>query len=131
MKRFVIVIVLVALGASAHRAAAVPAFARKYKTSCTTCHTIFPKLNPFGEQFRRNGFRFPGIDSDVVKAEPVALGTDAQKKTFPDSVWPGFLSSFPPLAFGMNGQAIFHPDTGSSAGVADNGAAFNLDGLVE
>jgi hypothetical protein len=131
MKRFASIVILVAIAGSAHRAAAVPAFARKYKTSCTTCHTIFPKLNPFGEQFRRNGFRFPGIDSDVVKAEPVALGTDAQKKTFPDSVWPGLLSSFPPLAIGVNGQAIFHPDTASGGGAADNGAAFNMDGLVE
>jgi len=55
-------------------ASAVPAFSRKYKTSCVTCHTIFPKLNPFGEQFRRNGFRFPCIDSDAVKSDPVPLG---------------------------------------------------------
>ena len=31
---------------------AIPAFARKYETSCQTCHTGFPKLNPFGEAFR-------------------------------------------------------------------------------
>src|SRR5689334_8807440 len=85
----------------AHRAWAIPAFARKYKTACTTCHTIFPKLNPFGEQFRRNNYRFPGIDSDSTKAEPVALGTDEQKKAFPEAVWPGILSPFPPLAFGF------------------------------
>jgi thiol-disulfide isomerase/thioredoxin len=131
MKRLVPLLVVVAIAGSAHRAAAVPAFARKYKTSCTTCHTIFPKLNPFGEQFRRNGFRFPGIDSDVVKSEPVPLGTDEQKKLFPDAVWPGTLSPFPAFALGFNGQAVFHPDTGSSGGVADNGAVFNTDTLVE
>ena len=43
-------------------AKAIPAFARKYQTSCTTCHTAFPKLNPFGEAFRRNNYRFPGDD---------------------------------------------------------------------
>jgi hypothetical protein len=47
--------VLVTVIAVSGRARAVPAFARKYKTSCVTCHTIFPKLTPFGEQFRRNG----------------------------------------------------------------------------
>jgi hypothetical protein len=119
------------LAASAGHVGAVPAFARKYKTACTTCHTIFPKLTPFGEQFRRNGYRFPGIDSDSVKAEPIALGTDEQKKAFPDAVWPATLSPFPPLAFAFNGQAIFHPDKNSSLATADNHAVANLDTLVE
>lgn len=108
---------------------ALPAFARKYKTACTTCHIIFPKLNPFGEQFRRNGYRFPGVDSDSVKAEPIAIGTDEQKKAFPDAVWPSMLTPFPPLAFGFNGQAVFHPDRKASA--AENNTTVNLDGLIE
>ena len=44
---------------------------------------------------------------------------------------PGFVSPFPPLAFGFNGQAIFHPDKNSSAGAADNHAVVNLDTVVE
>ena len=40
-------------------ARAVPSFARKYQTSCQTCHTVYPVLNPFGEAFRRDGYRFP------------------------------------------------------------------------
>ena len=131
MRRILQLVVFAVVVGGASHAWAIPAFARKYKTSCVTCHTIFPKLTPFGEQFRRNGYRFPGIDSDSVKAEPVALGTDEQKKQFPDAVWPGFVSPFPPLAFGFNGQALFHPDKNSSAGVADNHAVVNLDGLVE
>jgi hypothetical protein len=43
----------------AGEAQAVPSFARKYQTSCLTCHTVYPVLNPFGEAFRRNGYRFP------------------------------------------------------------------------
>ena len=131
MRRLINIIIVVAVVGTAGQAWAIPAFARKYKTSCTTCHTIFPKLNPFGEQFRRNGYRFPGIDSDSTKAEPLALGTDEQKKMFPDAGWPGLLSPFPPIAFAFNGQAIFHPDKNSSAGIADNHAVANLDGLVE
>ncbi|MGR3220210.1 MAG: hypothetical protein ACUZ8H_10390, partial [Candidatus Anammoxibacter sp.] len=38
---------------------AIPYFARKYHTACDTCHFHFPKLNPFGEAFRKLGFRFP------------------------------------------------------------------------
>ena len=127
MRKLVLVLVLLGL---AGQAWAVPAFARKYKTSCTTCHTIFPKLTPFGEQFRRNGYRFPGVDSDNVKADPIALGTDEQKKEYPDAVWPGTLSPFAPLAIGFNGAGVLHPDKNSSAGTADNHAVVNLDGVV-
>src|SRR5574342_568151 len=89
--------------ATAAQARAVPAFARKYGTSCLTCHTVFPKLTPFGEAFRRNGYRFPGVDSDYVKQEQVAMGQEASKKTFPNSVWPGTVPSSVPLAFGVLG----------------------------
>jgi hypothetical protein len=35
---------------------AIPAFARKYNMSCQTCHSPFPKLKPYGDEFARNGF---------------------------------------------------------------------------
>jgi hypothetical protein len=112
-------------------AAAVPTFARKYGTSCLTCHTVYPKLTPFGEAFRRNGFRFPGTDSDFVKQDPVPLGPDADKQVFPARVWPGTLASSVPVAVGFNGQAVVHPSKTSGAAVADNGARFSLDTLME
>ena len=46
---------------------AFPIFARKYETSCQTCHTIFPKLNAFGEAFRLKGYRMPGETEEMVK----------------------------------------------------------------
>ena len=76
---------------SASRAEAIPAFARRYGTSCQTCHVIYPKLTPFGEAFRRNGFKFPGKDEDFVKQEQVPLGQEAYRQVFPDAVWPGTL----------------------------------------
>ena len=36
--------------------AAIPAFARKYRMSCKTCHAPFPRLKPYGEEFAGNGF---------------------------------------------------------------------------
>jgi len=36
--------------------AAIPAFARKYRVSCTTCHAPFPRLKPYGEEFAGRGF---------------------------------------------------------------------------
>jgi hypothetical protein len=41
------------------KAYAVSQWTRKYKTSCTTCHTSFPRLNYAGEKFMRNGFQDP------------------------------------------------------------------------
>ena len=38
-------------------ASAIPAFARRYKVSCQTCHDPFPKLTDFGSQFAANGYR--------------------------------------------------------------------------
>jgi len=116
--------------ATTQSANAIPAFARKYGTSCQTCHSVYPKLNPFGEAFRHNGYRFPGVDSDYWKQETVPLGQEAQKKTFPNSVWPGSLPGGPPLAFGFNGSALIHPDKNATGALADNGTIFTLQDLV-
>lgn len=35
---------------------AIPAFARKYNMTCKTCHSPFPKLKPYGEEYAGNGF---------------------------------------------------------------------------
>lgn len=110
---------------------AIPAFARKYGTSCLTCHTVYPKLTPFGEAFRRNGYRFPGVDSDYAKQETVALGQEANKKTFPNSVWPATLPTSVPIAIGFNGQAFLYPDRSSSVARANGGAGVSLDDLVK
>jgi hypothetical protein len=116
----------------AARADAIPAFARKYGTSCLTCHTIYPKLTPFGEAFRRNGYLFPGVDSDYVKQETVVLGQEANKKTFPNSVWPGSIPTSLPVAFGVNGQAFVIPKGDSTAGrAARPGTVLDLHQLVD
>lgn len=97
---------------SIHAAAAVPSFARKYETSCLTCHTIYPALNPFGEAFRRNGYRFPSqngsTDSDATRAEIIALGQEEYKKTFPDSVWPDKIVKDVPISAMMNGSVAMN-----------------------
>ncbi|HKD62520.1 MAG TPA: hypothetical protein VKB40_00685, partial [Candidatus Acidoferrales bacterium] len=75
--------------ASAPRANAIPAFSRKYQTSCTTCHNNFPELNDFGVAFKKNGFKFPKDDESFVKEPPVLLGAKAQKEAFPNALYPG------------------------------------------
>jgi hypothetical protein len=79
-------------------ALAIPAFSRKYQTSCQTCHIMFPKLNAFGEAFRLRGYRLPGETEAMIKEPPVSLGAPAYKKLWPQAVWPGEISSAVPLA---------------------------------
>ncbi|MFQ5559580.1 MAG: hypothetical protein ACE5FU_03205, partial [Nitrospinota bacterium] len=79
MKKGIIVMLAALLYqvAGAGSASAIPVFARKYKTSCTTCHVAIFKRNAFGDAFRKNGYRMPGDDSFFVKEKPVSLGADS------------------------------------------------------
>lgn len=110
--------IVIAIPSVAH---AIPAFARRYETSCTTCHTVFPRLNPFGEAFRRNAYRFPaGNDATAEKEEPLALGSEAHKELYPKAVWPGQIPRAFPLSLVADGNAAFgpHPESHSMAGMA-------------
>src|SRR5579872_6256075 len=115
----------------AREAHAVPSFARKYQTSCQTCHTVYPVLNPFGEAFRRDGYRFPSqngsLDSDTVKTNMIALGQEEYVKTFPDSVWPDKIADAIPLSVMFNGNVpINMPDSDAKAAA---GNTFTWSGI--
>ncbi len=43
---------------------AIPAFARKYGMPCSSCHEAWPKLSPFGQQFKDNGYQM-GNEKDA------------------------------------------------------------------
>ncbi len=86
-------------------ASAIPAFARKYGTSCYTCHSGFPARNAFGEAFKNNGYRWPGgEDEEKSKQEQVKLGSDGWKKTFPESPWPGDIPGYAPVSLWVRGN---------------------------
>lgn len=44
---------------SAPTAEATSQWAKKYKTPCTACHTVFPRLSYYGEKFLLNGYQDP------------------------------------------------------------------------
>jgi hypothetical protein len=99
------------------RANAVPAFSRKYQTSCQTCHSIFPKLNPFGEAFRLNGYHLPGETEEQVKQKPVSLGADAYARMWPEMVYPSTLPGNAPFALNVKMASLYassHDDTGKT-----------------
>jgi len=95
----------------AREAAAIPAFARKYRTSCTTCHVAIPKRNAFGEAFRRNGYQIPAGDERYIKEEPVSLGAEAWKEMWPDAIWPGAIPGTFPLAAYVHQRFVFDGPT--------------------
>ena len=83
-------------------ASAIPAFARQYGTSCSTCHVDFPKLNDFGKAFKDAGFKFPKNDEEFIKVPPVMLGAAAQKEAWPHSIFPGTIPGLPPVGLRFN-----------------------------
>ncbi len=93
---------------SVNTAQAIPAFARKYKTSCTTCHYAFPKLNAFGKAFKNNGYRYPaGQDPEMTKEEPVSLGAESYKRVWPDAIWPADIAGTSPISIRAIGRVHF------------------------
>ena len=112
MKRFrrlaLAVLATVAAGVYLQEASivsAIPPFARKYQTSCTTCHSAMPRLNATGEAFRLNGYKFLD-DEMLVKEEPVELGDEAYKNIWPKAIWPADIPKQTPLA--LRTQLVGH-----------------------
>jgi hypothetical protein len=64
---------------------AIPAFARRHKLSCTTCHAPFPRLKDYGNEFAGNGFYIPEEEKerDYVSAGDPLLWLN---KVFPVAV---------------------------------------------
>ena len=100
--------ILVWLSMAAPRASAIPAFSRKYQTSCSTCHSNYPELNDFGEAFKKNGFKFPKDDETFVKEPPVLLGAKSQKEAFPKAIYPGEIPGSVPVAFRYSGNFTYN-----------------------
>ena len=84
---------------------AIPAFARLHQTSCQTCHVGFPKLNPFGEAFRLNGYRMPAEMQSEEK--PQSLGAEAYKKMWPKAIWPSDIPGHIPLALNVKMASVY------------------------
>jgi hypothetical protein len=98
---------VITLETSTPQLMAIPAFARKYHTSCSTCHSNWPELNDFGRAFKINGFKFPKDDEEFLKEPPLVLGAEAQKESFPHSIYPGELPILP-IAFRYSGYLSYN-----------------------
>lgn len=93
----------------AARASAIPAFARRYETTCTTCHIVPPKLNAFGIAFKNNGYRIPVDDEKFIKQPDVPQGAPGWKQLWPKAVWPGAIPDRVPLSVGTEMVTDINP----------------------
>jgi hypothetical protein len=49
---------------------ALPAFARKYGMPCSSCHEAWPKLSPFGQSFKDNGYQMMNDKDAPIYQQP-------------------------------------------------------------
>ena len=91
----------------AGRAEAIPAYSREHKTECTTCHTIFPQLNEFGQAFEKNAFVWPGAAHRVKKVTQ----TEEERKSAEFINLSG-LPAIVPLAVNLRASWVFNNEDG-------------------
>jgi len=101
------------IGVISESAQAFPPFARKYQTSCNTCHVAVPKLNAFGRAFRLNGYFWPGGDNQARKIKPVEMGSAyfGARATIDESVPLGFFAQIRAAYFPKRDNRSQDPNT--------------------
>ena len=108
---------------------AIPSFARKYQTSCYTCHSGFPTRNAFGEAFKNNGYRWPGgEDNEHAKQAQTTMGAEGWKKVFPESPWPTDIPGYAPFAFVASGNLLNYVEANQPKTGAKVGSTLNWSG---
>jgi hypothetical protein len=79
--------------ASVQRGYAVPSFERQTGMSCTTCHTVFPELTPFGRVFKLGGYVF-SQHSDTKGFSPPLAGMIQVSYTYTKDVLKNRIAPF-------------------------------------
>lgn len=98
---------------------AIPAFSRQYKTECTTCHTIIPERNEFGDAFEKNSFVWPG--KLPAQAQPKAGLSPAEQQGL-DALFNSGLPEVLPISLVAQHNIVYN---------TDNSPEFDLDGGTE
>lgn len=64
------------------QANAVPSFARQTGLACSSCHTVFPELTPFGRSFKMHGYTMTTLQQ-VSNTKSKSLGKDMSINKIP------------------------------------------------
>ncbi|MBI3985954.1 MAG: hypothetical protein HY343_03490 [Lentisphaerae bacterium] len=87
--------------ALANDALALSQWSRKYKVDCTTCHSVFPRLNAYGDAFMQNGYQVPGSQDGDDDAK-INVSDNLKLNSLPDIF--GIRLSFTPFAYKSNAR---------------------------
>ena len=107
---FALIVGLLMMLIGLEQALAMPVFARKYDMSCAACHSAFPRLNEFGEQFAAQNMRLSNWKDAATS------NNGDERLALPDSV---------PLALRAQGFAQLRDD---AEGTDSNEETYNNTG---
>lgn len=68
-KLFTLVSAVVVTATISAHTQAIPAFARKYNTACSSCHSAWPQLNDSGRKFKEAGYRFAEVKGEKAVSD--------------------------------------------------------------
>jgi hypothetical protein len=118
-------------------ASAIPAFTRAYKVECSTCHTVYPELNEYGEAFLKNAYVYFGKGKKTAKGEEAAAPAEPAKPaaTVTDVKGDGDAGKLSKLragALGVSGATASAPaeEAASPANGAAGGSEAKPEGLL-
>ena len=96
----------------ARKAEAIPAFTRQHKTECSTCHTIYPELNEYGQAFLKNGYVYSEKQKGEKGAEKTAAagkgGADAEKSDKNEGIRLSGIPELLPLSLTANQSIVYN-----------------------
>ena len=98
--------------AGTRNAHAIPAFTRQYKTECSTCHTIYPELNEYGQAFQKNGFVYSekqkGEKGGAKSAPAGKGGAEAEKSDKNEGIRLSGIPELLPLSVTANQSIVYN-----------------------
>ena len=87
---------------------AMPAWARKYKSDCSLCHSTYPRLNRVGYEFKRLGYRFKWeVEADRTSKTSGGNVAGTQPKTSSTAGLPGAYIPAPVTDASRAGEALY------------------------
>jgi len=120
---------------------AIPAFTRQYKTECSTCHTIYPELNEYGEAFLKSAYVYTGKTQAGNEAEaPVAetvgaeggaqKGKGGQPRKGNEAIWLSGIPEMIPISFTASLNLAYdqHPANGDKLDLSTRALILNAGG---
>jgi len=92
---------------------AVPSYARQTGMACSTCHTVFPELTPFGREFKLNGYVLDNMKQ--IKGITIQRAETMSLNTIPP------LSAMAQISYTHTSAAL--PDSAATGALAQDGEA--------